>query len=171
MKSKYRARTYVENDSSVSVNGISGPYETMSAEDAETIRSLLARKYWEKNSWVAKHRRFYFPYARLRLWITKRLSEFSDRQDLVMNGKYSIEKGEVISCKRSLFRAVYRVKRGKFVYEIEDGIWSYSYNKKAGIKNGVPVYVVILGDDFGYELVKKEVRMADIGIAYKENWR
>lgn len=155
IKSKYRARTYMENDSSVVADGIFGMYRLMNSEDAETIKSLLKRKYMEGFSWVSKHRHFCFPYARLRFRITNRLSEFPDRLDFIINGKYSMEKGEVISCKRYLFKAVYKVRRDNFIYEIEDSIWSYYYNKKTGIKKGVPVYVIMLGDDFGYELVKR----------------
>ena len=145
----------MENDSSVVVDGVFGMYGLMNSEDAETIKSLLKRKYGERFSWVTKHRHFYFPYARLRFQITNRLSEFPDRMDFIINGKYSMEKGEVISCKRYLFKAVYKVRRDNFIYEIEDSIWSYYYNKKTGIKKGVSVYVIMLGDDFGYELVKR----------------
>ena len=145
----------MENDSSVVVDGVFGMYGLMNSEDAETIKSLLKRKYGERFSWVTKYRHFYFPYARLRFQITNRLSEFPDRMDFIINGKYSMEKGEVISCKRYLFKAVYKVRRDNFIYEIEDSIWSYYYNKKTGIKKGAPVYVIMLGDDFGYELVKR----------------
>lgn len=155
IKSKYRAKTYMENDSSVVVDGIFGMYRLMSSEDVETIESLLKRKYRKGFSWVRTLRHFCFPCVRLWLQMTRRRNEFPDRLDFVINGKYSMEKGEVISCKRYPFRAVYKVRRDNFVYEIEDSIWSYHYNKKTGIKKGVPVYVIMLGDDFGYELVKR----------------
>lgn len=55
VKSKYRARTYMENDSSVVVDGVFGMYGLMNSEDAETIKSLLKRKYGERFFWVTKH--------------------------------------------------------------------------------------------------------------------
>lgn len=159
MQGKYRVKTYMIDDRSMAVDGISGPHETMTAENAAIIRAKLARKCTARNSWIAKYKFLYFPYA---VWQyrTKGESDSANKEDLMINGKYSMEKGEVISCRWLLFKAVYKVKSGNFVYQIEDSIWSYVYNKKAGIKKGAPVYVVILGDGYGYEIVpeKEECR-------------
>ena len=45
----------MENDSSVVVDGVFGMYGLMNSEDAETIKSLLKRKYGERFFWVTKH--------------------------------------------------------------------------------------------------------------------
>ena len=151
MQGKYRAKTYMMDDRSIAVDGISGPHQTMNAEDAAIIRAKLARKCAARNSWIAKYKFLYFPYA---VWKYRTKGESdSAKENLMINGKYSMEKGEVISCRWLLFKAVYKVKSGNFMYQIEDSIWSYIYNKKAGIKKGASVYVVILDDNCGYEIV------------------
>ena len=139
------------DDHSIVVDGISGPHETMTAEDEAAVKAKLARKCAERRAWAAKYKLLKF-YG---VWRDQTKNRERDIciEDLIINGKYSIVKGEVISCRGSLLKAMYKVKSGNFLYEIEDSIWSYIYNKKIGIKKGVPVYIVILGDDWGYEIV------------------
>lgn len=138
-------------DRSITIDGIFGPRETMSALDAAAIKAKLARKCVEGYAWAEKYKllKFYVGWRDQ----TKNRERDICREDLIINGKYSIVKGEVISCRWRLLKVMYKVKNGNFLYEIEDSIRSYIYNKKTGIKKGVPVYIVILGDDWGYEIV------------------